>query len=261
MVERGTARGDGVEGPGPRPKRPSPARVDVAEQHQSARDRREDGPQPLSVDEAVPQPRQADPVVDRGMVHEDHRRAPGHLGVGEDLLERCELAHADASARDERGPRDGARQRDDRGGPAQLDAGERTLRQVARERGQVAAQERAEVVQEPPLRLHGGQIDVVVSRHGRDLDGASDAVEDGARLLELALEREVGDVAGHDELIGLRRRSPEHRLEVVAPEHAAALPEEVRVTGDALVEEHPPPLEPVRREHVQVGDVGDADWH
>ena len=196
--------------------------------------------------------------IDRRVMDEDHGRAPDHFGVTQQPSEGRELGRADEACGNERGPRHGARQRDDRRGPAQLDDRIRTGGQVERELREVAPQKRTEVIGKATLALDGRQVDVVVTGNHRHLRRARDSVEQPSRLLVLALEREVRDVTGDDDMIRACRGGRQDREQVLATVHAAAAQDEICKTGDALVEKHFSPLHASRRENVQVGDVRDA---
>ena len=86
-------------------------------------------------------------------MNQDHGRAARDLRILEDLLQRRELRIADVARGDERGPRDRAREPDDGRRPAQLHAREAARRQIERKRGEVALDERGEVMREAPLSM------------------------------------------------------------------------------------------------------------
>ncbi len=129
---------------------------------------------------------------------------------------------------------------------------------IGEPRIEAADEEGSKVVREAALTVDGRQVDVVVARHDAHLRRARHFVEQGARRFVLALERQVRDVAGDDDMVGLGDGSRQDGPQVVAAVHTAAVQEQVRVSGDALVEEHAPPLEASRREHMQVRQMGNA---
>lgn len=192
------------------------------------------------------------------MVDEHDRRATRDLGMREDAHEHVELLPTEVTGRDERGARHCAREADDRDGPAEPDARKAPSRHVLRELGQVAREERAEVVREAPLALDVRKVDVVVAGDDGDLGRTRDVLEQPHGFFVLTLEREVREVACDDDLIALARRRGEDSVEVVAPEDARAMEEHVCVARHALVEQHAPPVHAPRRDHMKIGDVGDA---
>jgi hypothetical protein len=60
-------------------------------------------------------------------------------------------------------------------------------------------------------------------------------------------------------VIGPFHRSRKHEHEVFAAIDAAALPEDVCIAGDALVEKHLSPLDAETRKDMQVRDMRDAE--
>jgi hypothetical protein len=168
----------------------------VAEQHEPSRDPGEDAPQLLRIDESVAKLSEAATPVDRRMMDEHHRRPSHHLWVLEHLFERGELRCTDAAARDEGWSRHRTGKRDDCDRPAQLDAWKGARAQIAGERRKIATQEDVEATREPALLVDPGQVHVVITGHDGHLHRPGGVVEQLARFLELALEREIRDVGG-----------------------------------------------------------------
>ena len=110
---------------------------------------------------------------------------------------------------------------------------------------------------ELPLALNAGKINVVVARNDRHLDRTRHGFDHSACFLVFGVQREVREVAGDHDVIGVVPGSGEHGVEVIAPEHARATQEDVRIPGQALVEHDASPVHAGGREHVQVRYVGD----
>ena len=159
------------------------------------------------------------------------------------LLQRRELRPTEVAGGNERRPRDRARQADEGDRASKPDARKAPRGRFERERRQVARHEPVEVKRKPPLPMDRGEVDVVIARHDRDLRRPRGVDEQPDRLLVLALERQVRDVSGDDEVVGRGRGGGQHRQQVVAPIHARAGHQEVRVARDALVEENAPQLD------------------
>ena len=110
---------------------------------------------------------------------------------------------------------------------------------------------------EVALALNARKINVVVARDDRHLDRARDGFDHPACFSVFGLQREIREVAGDHDVIGVVPGSGEHCVEVIAPEHARATQEDVRIAGQALVEHDASPVHAGGREHVQVRYVGD----
>lgn len=108
------------------------------------------------------------------------------------------------------------------------------------------------------LAVNGRQVNVVVAWHDGHLHRARHAVEQGARRLVFTLQCKVGDVARDDDVVGMRGRCCQDAAQVVEAVYPAAVQQQVRVAGDALVEEHTPPLDAGGRQHVQIRDMGNS---
>jgi hypothetical protein len=141
----------------------------------------------------------------------------------------------------ERRARNGAREPDDRRRPPEFDERVRACRHVDTELRKVAPDERTQVVLEPAFPADRRQIEVVVAGNDGDFRGAGTALEKPHGLSIFAVEGQVRDVAGDDEMIG-PRRGVEVRLELAAAKHAPAPQPRVCPPGHALVEEHLAPV-------------------
>jgi hypothetical protein len=259
MIERGAARPHDVECSRRRRQPAADAPVKMPEQHQAPGQDTQAPPERGAVGQAIETLPQAGARVNRRMMHQNDGRPAAHLRMRQRRLERRQLLGPEVPRRDERGAGNRAGQGDDRCGSAQLDAGIPTRRQVEREIRQVAAEVVTEVVREAAPAKHGGKVDVVIAGDHGHVDAAGDLIEQGARAGELALEGEISDVAGDDEVIRLPRCALEHGLEIGAPVHPPSPADEVEVAGDPLVEEDGAPPGAVGRQDVRIGDVGDAN--
>lgn len=108
MIQRRSACANDVNRPRWRAQGAPPADVEVAEEHDPAREWGEHGAQGRGVQETVTQLHQARPCIHWGMVDQDDRRAPLYRRVGEQVHERFQLLPADVSASDKWGTRNGA---------------------------------------------------------------------------------------------------------------------------------------------------------
>ena len=109
----------------------------------------------------------------------------------------------------------------------------------------------------PRKRKH---VEVVVAGHHADLVGRHPelGLEQLADRLELALEREVREIAGHDDVVrGPGAHAPQDRGEVAGAVLLVALELEVEQARHALVEEARE-RDVVLREQVKIRDVGDS---
>ena len=214
----------------------------------------------VGVVETAERPPKARPHVYDGMVREKDRG--GCRGLRHELTKAPALTFADDPGRDEQRPRNRRREAVE---------GKRTAAPQEWKRGRIPARARNLVVArcvfreiglEAPGAVGAAGVGVVVARDDGCLAGSdSVALEHPPHRLELGFERKVGEIAGDDEVIGLRgveaaKESLNEPRVVMAPALCAKICE----AGEPLVCK-PPPLDAVEGEDVEVREVGEPEGH
>jgi len=189
----------------------------------------------------------------------DEHDPRGDLRVRQHASQRCELFAPQLARRHEGRPRHRAGEGHDGHFAPELDDGEASASRVDRELGEIAHQVRREVALEATRGERPARVEIVIARDDRHARGveAELALEEVAHELVFALEREVREVAGDDDVLDVEASDlAGDGAYVGRAVDAPALQAQVDPAGESLVEKASRGHS-LERQQVQIGEMSD----